>query len=341
MGKRETGVVLMILLFAGMTSAGSPHSVPAEQEATAAAVAAHRFLATLDEAGREEASLSLDSPLKSNWSNLPAGILDFERNGVRVGDMTGEQRTALSAFLSTALSPYGADLVEGVMAAEGILAQSPRAARFAWSSDNYWLAFLGEPSAEDDWSWQFGGHHLAVNVAVRDGVLSMSPTFIGIEPANFEMNGSPAAPLQDQVADGIALMQSLPEGLRASSTVESRPREVYAGAGEDGVIPPLEGSRVADWPAEGKAQLLDVVGLWVRILPEAAAERRLAELREELDQVRFAWNGPYDGSGSIYYRIQGPNLILEFSTQGAVGSDEGHYHSVYRNPANEYGGGGA
>lgn len=80
--------------------------------------------------------------------------------------------------------------------------------------------------------------------------------------------------------------------------------------------------------------------LWVGILPEEAAERRLAEVSDELDQLRFAWNGPSDGSGSICYPIQGPNLILEFSTQGAVGSDESHYHSVYRNPANEYGGGG-
>lgn len=167
----------------------------------------------------------------------------------------------------------------------------------------------------------------------------MSPTFIGIEPANFEMSGSSVAPLQDRITGGIDLMQSLPENLQASSIVDSRPREVYAGAGQDGVIPPLEGSRVADWPGEAKARLSEIVGLWVRLMPDAAAERRLAGIGEGLDQLRFAWNGPYDGSGSIYYRIQGPGLILEFSTQGSVGSDEGHYHSVYRNPANEYGGG--
>ncbi len=339
MSVRVMSVPVMILLLASTLPARSRHGVTSEQEATAAVAAANQFLATLDEAGREEGMLPLDSPLKSNWSNLPAGILDFERNGARVGDMTAEQRTAMRAFLSTAMSPYGAELVEGVMAAEGILSQSPRAAHFEWSSDNYWLAFFGEPSAENDWSWQFGGHHLAINVAVRDGVLSMSPTFIGIEPANFEMSGSSAAPLQDQVTRGVDLMRSLPERLQASSIVDSRPREVYAGAGQDGMIPPLEGSRVAEWPAERKAQLLEIIGLWVRVMPDAAAERRLSGIGEGLDQLRFAWNGPYDGSGSIYYRVQGSNLILEFSTQGAVGSDEGHYHSVYRNPANEYGGG--
>ena len=339
MSVRVMSIGLPMLLMAGTILVGSRHGATSEQEAATAVAAAHRFLATLDQAGREAALFPLDSPLRSNWSNLPAGILEFERNGVRVGDMTAEQRTAMLAFLSAALSPYGAGLVEGVMAAEGILSQSPRAARFAWSSDNYWLAFFDEPSAENDWSWQFGGHHLAINVAVRDGVLSMSPTFIGIEPANFERSGSSATPLRDHVTAGVELMRSLPEGLQASSIVDSRPREVYAGAGQDGVIPALEGSRVADWPEEPKAQLMEIIGLWVRIMPEMAAERRLAEIGDGLDQLRFAWNGPYDGSGSIYYRIQGPNLILEFSTQGSVGSDEGHYHSVYRNPANEYGGG--
>ena len=339
MSVRLTSAPVIILLLASTLLAGSRHGGSSDQEATAAVAAAHRFLATLDQAGREATLLPLDSPLRSNWSNLPAGILDFERNGARAGDLTAEQRTAMLAFLSTALSPYGAGLVEGVMAAEGILSQSPRAARFAWSSDNYWLAFFGEPSRENDWNWQFGGHHLAINVAVRDGVLSMSPTFIGIEPANFERSGSSAAPLRDHVTSGVELMRSLPGGLQASSIVDSRPREVYAGAGQDGVIPALEGSRVADWPEEPKAQLMEVIGFWVRIMPEEAAERRLAEIRDGLDGLRFAWNGPYDGSGSIYYRVQGPDLILEFSTQGSVGSDEGHYHSVYRNPANEYGGG--
>ncbi len=339
MSARVTSVLPIVLLLAGTIPAGSSHGASYEQEATTAAAAANRFLATLDQAGREEALLPPDSPLKSNWSNLPAGILDFERNGARVGDMTAEQRAAMHAFLSTAMSRYGAELVEGVMAAEGILSQSPRAARFDWSSDNYWLAFFGEPSTENDWSWQFGGHHLAINVAVRDGVFSMSPTFIGIEPANFELSGSAAAPLEDQVTRGVDLMRSLPESIQQASLVDSRPREVYAGAGEDGVIPPLEGSRVAEWPAAGKEQLLEIIGLWVRIMPAVAAERRLAEIGDGLDQLRFAWNGPHDGSGSIYYRVQGPELILEFSTQGSVGSDEGHYHSVYRNPANEYGGG--
>ena len=73
-------------------------------------------------------------------------------------------------------------------------------------------------------------------------------------------------------------------------------------------------------------------------MPPAAATRRLAEIEAELGRLRFAWNGPFDASGSIYYRIQGPTLIVEFSVQGGIGTNAGHYHSIYRNPTNEYGG---
>ena len=65
-------------------------------------------------------------------------------------------------------------------------------------------------------------------------------------------------------------------------------------------------------------------------MPTAVAERRMAEIEAALPDVRFAWNGRVDGSRSIYYRIQGPNLIIEFSTEGSVGASGGHYHSIYR-----------
>lgn len=338
-------IVTFVLLACAYSKAGAteqldttPIVIPANIRAETAAVAADRFLASLDAAGRKAVMLPLDSPKKSTWSNLPRGLLRDAPNGIRLGDLSDDQRTALLSFLGAALSPYGADLVEGIVTAEGVLGNSPRASYFQWSADNYWLAFFGEPSDENDWNWQFSGHHLAINMAYRDGVQSMSPTFIGVEPANFELNGSPASPLQDRVSHALALMASLPDAIRASSIVGTRPRDVLAGEGQDGAIPEIEGSRVVDWSEANKTRLLDLITLWIGIMPVEAAEQRLGELRKQLDQLRFSWHGPYDGTGSIYYRIQGPDLILEFSTEGAVGSNAGHYHSIYRNPENEYGG---
>ena len=328
-------IILACALTLGVTSAATADA--AQDETAAAAAAAIRFLETLEPAQARGAVLPSDSPFIANWSNLPAGILRFERNGVRAGDLRDTQRAALFDFLSAALSREGADLVQGVIAAEGILSDTSRASRFGWSPDNYWLAFFGQPSADGDWRWQFGGHHLAINVAVTGGVMSMSPSFIGIEPAVFALDGSEVAPLQDRVSAAVALIEALPDEQRKEAIVRRRPREVYAGPGRDGEIPPVEGSLVGSWPAESQRKLLDLIALWVGVMPAAAAERRMVEIEAALPDVRFAWNGRTDGTRAIYYRIQGPTLIIEFSTEGSVGASGGHYHSIYRNPTNEYG----
>ncbi len=72
------------------------------------------------------------------------------------------------------------------------------------------------------------------------------------------------------------------------------------------------------------------------LLDAASAQARMDEIQSELDDLHFAWRGEVDG-GSSYFRIQGPSLIIEFSTEGRLGGGGSHYHSVYRNPTNEYG----
>ena len=318
--------------------AGAGADSPARDSSVAVAGAANRLLQALDPEQALAAVLPRDSGLVANWSNLPAGRTRFERNGVRIGDLGDSGRAALSDFLAAALSPAGVELVRGIIAAESVLAASPRASGLGWHPDNYWLAFFGEPAAGADWSWQFGGHHLAINVAVTDvGAMSMSPSFIGIEPAKFALDGTAMAPLDGFAAGGVALLGALSGEQRDTAVVARRQRELYAGAGRDGVVPSVEGSRVAGWPAERQRQLLDLISLWVGVMPPPAAERRLAEIETELPDLRFVWHGPAAGSGSFYYRIQGPTLLIEFSTRGSLGAAGGHYHSVYRDPTNEYG----
>ena len=305
-------------------------------DAAAAAVALHE---ALDAAQRAAMNHDLDDPARRNWSNLPAGVVDFDRNGVRLGDLTAEQRAAVLEVLRASLSADGFDRVAQIVRADEMLARtSTRADRFGWSEDNYWFAVFGTPSAGAPWAWQFGGHHLAVNVTMDGDRTFMTPTFLGVEPAAFEDRGATFAPLRAERDRGLTLVAALEPAQRAAALVADRPREVYAGAGGDDVLPALEGARAGDWPAEHRRMLLELVAGWVGLLPEAAADARLEEIAADLDETRFAWNGPTDGSGAVYYRVQGPRLLIEFSTQGDLGDTAGHYHSIYRDPANEYGG---
>ena len=120
-----------------------------------------------------------------------------------------------------------------------------------------------------------------------------------------------------EVQAGLALMDALDDAQQAAARVQ-RPNELWAGAGKDGVPPPLEGSSVAGWSEAQRAALLDAVALWVGLLPAPSAEERLAEIEADLADTHFAWHGDVDAGRPIYYRIQGPALIIEFATQSSV-----------------------
>ena len=312
-------------------------SIVGKENVVAIAAGANAFLNLLTESERSSIVYALDDPKRSNWSNLPAGLVRFDRNGIRIGDLNNDQTTALNEFLALSLSADGYRTVMEVVGADGGLAQSSNSRRLRFGTDNYWLAFFGQPSATEPWGWQFGGHHLAFNVAVGADHLTMSPTFIGVEPASYATGSQTAAPMEEELQAGLMLINSLAEDQQTAAKVRRRPQETYTGAGKDGVIPNFEGSRVSVWSPGQQQSLLETVALWVGMMPNPSASLRLAEIESDLDETYFAWNGNLDGSGSIYYRIQGPQLIIEFSTQGRVAASGGHYHSVYRDPTNEYG----
>ena len=310
--------------------------------ARAATEAANALLAALSSEQTDAIMLPVDSPLRGNWSNLPSGVTRFERNGLRLGDLTPVQLERVFDFLASALGPHGYETATQVVGADAVLAASPRAASVGWSDGNYWLAFFGQPTIQGRWSWQFGGHHLAINGNFADGrAIGLSPTFVGVEPASFEYGGARAAPLLDELAAGRAVMQALPEALRTEASISPRPRGVEAGAGKDGLIPEVLGSTVSGWPDEARALLLETIGHWVLLQPRESADARMAELKAGLDELHFAWNGPHEAGheGNPYFRIQGPTLIIEFSTEDGIAADGPHFHSIYRNPTNEYGAG--
>ncbi len=317
---------------------GRAATAPADSATKTPAVeAANAFIGTLSGEQRAAAVLELGDSRRANWSNLPPGSVRFERNGVRIGDLDLEQIDSMHHFLASALSPTGYRTVLGIVRAEDALAESRASDRSRWSSDNYWLAFFGEPSERGAWGWHFGGHHLAVNVTVVGRRSYLSPTFLGIEPSSYASGGSTVAPLDPFVEAGLALIKGLDGEARAQATIADRPGGVVTGAGRDGVIPEVEGAHVGDWSSEQQQVLLETIGLWVGLLDSQSAQARMDEVLSSLSSTRFAWNGDVRGDGPIYYRIQGPSLIIEFSTERGLGGGGAHYHSIYRDPTNEYG----
>ena len=106
----------------GGTSPGTPSDATARIVAAAQAV-----LTTLDEAGRAKVQFPFDAPQRTKWSNLPSPM--FQRDGIRLADLTAPQRTAVDTLLSAALSRDGYRKVREIMLADGVLGRGQGAGR--------------------------------------------------------------------------------------------------------------------------------------------------------------------------------------------------------------------
>ena len=322
-------------------------------DATSRTVAAtEAFLATLDDTQREQVSFDFDDELKeSNWSNLPVPL--FERSGVPFGEMTEEQQQAALGVLEAALSEEGYRKTVGIMVSDQVLADEGGGGNLQFGADPYYFTIFGTPSETDPWMLQFGGHHLALNLAVSGEDNVLTPSFVGVQPSEYTLDQAvdlpafvPAGvlptgtvrPMADENDLAFELINALDSEQQEQAILDYEVSNLILGAGEDVRVLEPEGISVSEMIADQQALLLDLVRQWTGIANEAAAEARMSEIEDNLDETYFAWSGPTTNGESVYYRITGPTLHIEFSHQDAPppGSIL-HVHSVYRDPTDDYG----
>jgi hypothetical protein len=326
--------VVATLSVLGPLAARTPAQYGAAAEATTRIVAAAQaFLATLDDAGRATIQVPFDGPTKQgNWSNLPIGMV--KRSGVRMGDLTAPQKTAALALLEAAFSPMGYRKVIEIVHSDEVLRTSGGGAkRPAFGEAEYYLAFVGTPSATAPWMLQFGGHHLGVNMTMAGAQATLAPTLTGAQPASYTVEGRTVTPLGREVERAFALMAALDDAQRKQAIIGAQMADLVLGPGKDGQTIQPEGLKVSAMSAAQQAILLDIVREWAGIANDAFARTRLDEIRARLPETWFAWSGPTMPGSAAYFRIQGPTLVIEYAPQRGVD----HIHTIYRDPTNDYG----
>lgn len=277
---------------------------------------------------------------RANWSNLPVGMVP--RDGLSIGELSESQRDKLFEFLSASLGETGYHRVAEILAAEAYLSSSYRAPRMGWFPENYTFAIFGTPSKTSPWAWQFGGHHLGLNVSIENNrIESMSPTHLGTEPVIFTFDGVDYSVLTDMHDAGLELFNTLTPAQKSDAMGIRIPREIVTGPRKDGFIPEKVGISGSEMSAAQKDLLLTLIAKWVEVQPHENASHRMVEITSDLTETSFAWAGSENPTDSGYFRVQGPSVIIEHLSFGArrrVGtSTDGHYHTMYRNPLNDYG----
>lgn len=312
-------------------------TAPPDGDATYAAVtAAEAFLATLDESQRVAVAFSFsDGTQRTNWSNFPTGL--YDRSGVSLGEMTSAQETALFALLAALLSSAGYDQVVATVNADEALKAATSGGNLVFGRDEYYVSILGTPSATTPWMVQFGGHHLAINVTIVGGDMTLAPSLTGAQPTSFVLDGATIRPQGEELDAAFDLIGSLSTEQQSKAVIAAAYMDLSLGPGQDGVVLASEGIVATDLDAGQQAALIDLIGLRVGMINDEDAAIRMADIEANLDQTYFAWAGPTAAGSAAYYRITGPTLAIEYAPQSMGGDATDHTHAMYRDPINDYG----
>lgn len=339
------------------TPDGSAQPAPDPGKATAGvADAARKFLATLDDGLRGQAVHEYkDDEQRKRWSNLPTSFV--KRGGLRLGDLTQPQRDAAMAVVAAALSPEGYGKVLQIVEADEFLKKTDRGGGGGaggrggrggpggggrpggamFGHDEYYISFLGQPSPTEPWMIQFGGHHLGINITLMGDKGTLAPSHTGAQPAIYEIEGKTIKPLGRETDKAFALLSSLDEKQRQQAVLGFEMHDLVLGPGRDGQTIQPEGIKGSELTEKQRELLLDLAGEWIGIQNSALAKTKVEEIKKTVQETWFAWSGPTDKSGLAYFRIQGPAVIIEFAPQNLGGDPTKHIHTIYRDPANDYG----
>ena len=332
----RTAPLSLLAVFATLGVLDSARSEAAPSGQTQKIVsAANAFLGTLDEAQRGKVNFDFnDAAQRKRWSNLPVTMA--ERRGLRMGDLKQSQRDAVMKLLSTALSRMGYEKVVAIVDGDEVLRKQSQGNSPPFGRDEFFVSFMGKPSATEAWIIQFGGHHLALNITVAGEKGILTPSLIAVQPARFVLEGKTVRPMGRETDKALELVKALTDEQRKQAILGSQMRDLVLGPGHDGETIQPEGIKVSALSEGQRKLLLALIAEWSGIIHEQAAAEKLAEIKASLADTWFAWSGPME-AGKAYFRVQGPTVIIEYAPQKLGGDVTMHLHSMYRDPTNDYG----
>ncbi len=319
----------LILGFAVLASA-AVHANEAADPAPSMAMSANAFLAALQPAKREKANIPFHSEERLNWHFVPKSRL-----GLPLKQMSPEERQAALTLLKASLSANGLKKVDTIRSLEEVLRAIEGNDRR--DPEQYYFTVFGEPSEQGAWGWRYEGHHASFNWTVVDGrIVASSPQFLGSNPA--DVNDGPRKGTRVLAAEedlGRALVKSLSADQSQQAILSSSaPAGLFTGNSRQAAMQEDKGIAWGKLTAEQQGLMLSLIQEYASTQTVAAAQSRLARVKAELANIKFAWMGGREKGQGHYYRIQGPTFLIEYDN---IQNNANHIHTVWREFKGDWG----
>lgn len=170
---------------------------------------------------------------------------------------------------------------------------------------------------------QFGGHHLAINATIQGAAMTLAPMLTGCQPSTYMQDGQTIRPLGAETDKAFALINALDATQQKQAILSYGVTDLVLGPGHDGQVLQPEGIAASNLNADQQTQLLDLAGEWIMILNDTAAQLKMADIKTHIADTYFAWSGETAAGSSVYFRITGPTVLIEFANQGSLGGGPG------------------
>jgi hypothetical protein len=328
--------VLFLLLFACKQQESTPISSPPENKSESAMVtAALELLASLSEDQKQQAMLTFEDDERSFWHFTPS-----PHRGLTWEKMNENQRKAMTKLLETGLSNKGMAKTKEIMALELVLREiEERGADDRYRHPElYYLMIFGNPGAEP-WGWRFEGHHVSLNYTSVGDQLSVTPAFMGANPAEVpsgpEQGKRVLAKEEDLARELLASFNS--DQLAQVIIADQAPEEIVTGMERKAMMEKQEGLSYGSMNDQQQQLLKKLVNNYLDDMAEPVAKEQLDRIEaESWENVYFAWAGETErGPGKAhYYRVHGPSLLIEYDN---IQNNANHIHTVWRDLKNDFG----
>jgi len=300
---------------------------------------------------KRSALLAFNDTSRIRWNNLPVGLR--ARAGINVGNMNDNQRKLLHRILSASLSSQGYLKATSIMHLDNLLnwyydslfykkeidsAEFKQLSDLKWSHRNYYIAFFGLP-ADSTWGYKVEGHHLSINFTFVKGKLSVTPMFVGTDPAEFPNTEYAGWRVLGQEEDlGMKLINLLSPAQRKKATMsQDVPMDIITSAESGKRLVDYWGFPAAEMNQLEKAVLKYIIREFVFNLEYDKAVEEYDKIEKAgVDKIYFGWIGSYEDHKPYYYILNGPTFIIELDNRGFQNNGN-HIHAIWREKGNEYG----
>lgn len=293
-----------------------------------------------------------EDTLRTRWTNLPVGLA--KRPGISYGELSEESKIRFNHLLTTLLSSQGYLKITSIMNLDDILNIVYKTAyerktisgkvfdevmNLDWNYKHYFISIWGEPQKEKPWGLKFEGHHISLNLSVAGDKYSLTPLFLGTDPAEVTISKYAGLRVLSKEEDyGIKLINSLNKEEKLIATLSKEVlQDIITNPTNKNRITQYQGIKASDFNKEQKELFELLIKEYIGNLEYYKANEYLDKIKKSgIDEIYFAWIGSYERRKPNYYIVNGPDFLIEYDNVGFQ-KDGNHIHSIWREKNNDFG----